>query len=138
MDIGPSEAEPFWTAFLRKLARRGLRGVKLVISDTHEGIRAAVSKILNATWQRCRVGPLKKRLPSPCWTDSLNSGRHGGGSGCWGGGSDDSLSSSCVARSAIWFPTTMSSPGSIACSTWPGFARRSRSGLPPEKWPSMK
>ena len=36
MDIGPSEAEPFWTAFLRKLARRGLRGVKLVISDAHE------------------------------------------------------------------------------------------------------
>src|SRR6187401_443510 len=55
MDIGPSEAEPFWTAFLRKLARRGLRGVKLVVSDAHEGIRAAISKILSATWQRCRV-----------------------------------------------------------------------------------
>ena len=55
MDIGPSEAEPFWTAFLRKLTRRGLRGVKLVISDSHEGIKAAVSKILTATWQRCRV-----------------------------------------------------------------------------------
>ena len=51
MDIGPSEAEPFWTAFLRKLARRGLRGVKLVVSDAHEGIRAAISKILNATWR---------------------------------------------------------------------------------------
>lgn len=37
MDIGPSEAETFWTEFLRKLARRGLRGVKLVISDAHEG-----------------------------------------------------------------------------------------------------
>ncbi|MFO1157316.1 MAG: IS256 family transposase [Reyranellaceae bacterium] len=55
MDIGPSEAETFWTAFLRKLTRRGLRGVKLVISDSHEGIKAAVSKILTATWQRCRV-----------------------------------------------------------------------------------
>ena len=55
MDIGPSEAEPFWTAFLRKLARRGLRGVKLVISDAHEGIKAAVSKLLCASWQRCRV-----------------------------------------------------------------------------------
>ena len=43
MDIGPSEAETFWTAFLRKLARRGLRGVKLVVSDAHEGIKAAVS-----------------------------------------------------------------------------------------------
>jgi transposase-like protein len=55
LDIGPSEAETFWTAFLRKLARRGLRGVKLVISDAHEGIKAAVSKVLNSTWQRCRV-----------------------------------------------------------------------------------
>jgi transposase-like protein len=55
LDIGPSEAEPFWTAFLRKLARRGLRGVKLVISDAHEGIKAAVAKVLCATWQRCRV-----------------------------------------------------------------------------------
>jgi putative transposase len=55
MDIGPSEAETFWTAFLRKLARRGLRGVKLVISDAHEGIKTAVAKVLNATWQRCRV-----------------------------------------------------------------------------------
>ena len=49
MDIGASEAEPFWTAFLRKLARRGLRGVKLVISDAHEGIKAAVSKLLCAS-----------------------------------------------------------------------------------------
>jgi putative transposase len=55
LDIGASEAETFWTAFLRKLARRGLRGVKLVISDAHEGIKAAVAKVLNATWQRCRV-----------------------------------------------------------------------------------
>ena len=55
MDIGPSEAETFWTEFLRKLSRRGLRGVKLVISDAHEGIKAAVAKLMNATWQRCRV-----------------------------------------------------------------------------------
>src|SRR6266508_3220578 len=55
MDIGPSEAETFWTAFLRKLARRGLRGVKLVVSDAHEGIKAAVAKVLHAAWQRCRV-----------------------------------------------------------------------------------
>jgi len=55
MDIGASEAETFWTAFLRKLTRRGLRGVKLVVSDAHEGIKAAVSKVLSTTWQRCRV-----------------------------------------------------------------------------------
>ena len=55
LDVGPSEAETFWTGFLRKLARRGLRGVKLVISDAHEGIKATVAKVLNASWQRCRV-----------------------------------------------------------------------------------
>jgi putative transposase len=55
MEIGASEAETFWTAFLRKLGRRGLRGVKLVISDSHEGIKAAVCKVLSTSWQRCRV-----------------------------------------------------------------------------------
>jgi len=55
MEVGTSEAEPIWTEFLRKLTRRGLRGVKLVVSDAHEGIKASVSKVLNATWQRCRV-----------------------------------------------------------------------------------
>ena len=55
MDIGASEAETFWTDALRKLKRRGLKGVKLVISDAHEGIKAAVSKVFSTTWQRCRV-----------------------------------------------------------------------------------
>ncbi|SIS50964.1 mutator family transposase [Phaeovulum vinaykumarii] len=56
LETGTSEAEPIWTEFLRKLTRRGLRGgVKLVISDAHEGNKAAVSKVLTATWQRCRV-----------------------------------------------------------------------------------
>ena len=60
MEIGTSEAEPIWTEFLRKLTRRGLRGVKLVVSDAHEGIKAAATRILGATAQRCRVGLLKK------------------------------------------------------------------------------
>ena len=56
LEIGASEAETFWTGFLRKLARRGLRGVKLVVSDAHEGLKAAVAKVLTgAAWQRCRV-----------------------------------------------------------------------------------
>ena len=55
MAIGASEAETFWTDFLRKLARRGLRGVKLVISDAHEGLKTAIAKVLNASWQRCRI-----------------------------------------------------------------------------------
>jgi putative transposase len=62
MDIGPSEAETFWTGFLRKLARRGLRGVKLVVSDAHEGIKAAVAKIMHASWQRCRVHFMRNAL----------------------------------------------------------------------------
>src|SRR6201995_3841851 len=53
--IGGSGAETFWLDFLRKLARRGLRGVKLVVSDAHEGLKAAAARVLNATHQRCRV-----------------------------------------------------------------------------------
>ena len=55
MDVGPSEAETVLIDFLRTLARRGLRAVTLVISDAHEGIKASVAKVMNATWQRCRV-----------------------------------------------------------------------------------
>jgi transposase-like protein len=62
LDIGPSGAETFWTEFLRKLRGRGLRGVKLVISDAHEGIKAAVAKVLTAGWQRCRVHFLRNAL----------------------------------------------------------------------------
>jgi putative transposase len=52
---GASEAEPFWTAFLRSLADRGLRGVKLVIADDHKGLRAAAARVFHASLQRCRV-----------------------------------------------------------------------------------
>ena len=62
MKVGASEAEPFWTEFLRSLMRRGLRGVKLVISDSHEGIKAAIAKVLKATWQRCRVHFMRNAL----------------------------------------------------------------------------
>jgi putative transposase len=62
MTIGASEAETFWTEFLRTLARRGLRGVKLVISDAHEGLKAAIAKVLHATWQRCRVHTMRNLL----------------------------------------------------------------------------
>jgi hypothetical protein len=62
MATGPSDAEPFWTEFLPSLMRRGLRGVRLVISDAHEGLKAAVAKVLNATCQRCRVHFLRNAL----------------------------------------------------------------------------
>src|SRR3954469_14719794 len=53
LHIGPSEAETFWTTFLKSLVRRGLRGVKLVISDAHEGLKGAIRRVMGATWQRC-------------------------------------------------------------------------------------
>jgi len=59
---GPSEAEPFWTAFLRSLADRGLRGVKLVIADDHKGLRAAATKVFHASHQRCRVHWMRNAL----------------------------------------------------------------------------
>jgi transposase-like protein len=62
MKIGASEAETFWTEFLRTLARRGLSGVKLVVSDAHEGLKAAIAKVLSATWQRCRVHFMRNAL----------------------------------------------------------------------------
>ena len=58
---GTSEAEPFWKAFLRSLADRGLRGVKLVVADDHKGLRAAAAKVFSATHQRCRVHWLDER-----------------------------------------------------------------------------
>src|SRR5829696_7206061 len=57
-----SEAEPFWKAFLRSLADRGLRGVKLVIADDHKGLRAAAAKVFHATHQRCRVHWMRNAL----------------------------------------------------------------------------
>jgi transposase-like protein len=53
---GASEDHQFWVAFLRQLVKRGLSGVRLVISDANEGLRSAIAKVIaEATWQRCRV-----------------------------------------------------------------------------------
>lgn len=62
LHIGPSEAEPFWSTFLKDLVRRGLKGVKLVISDAHEGLKAAIARVVGATWQRCRVHFMRNAL----------------------------------------------------------------------------
>jgi len=63
VDAGPSEDAAFWTAFLRDLKRRGLAGVRLVISDAHEGIKKAVATVLTGTtWQRCRVHFMRNLL----------------------------------------------------------------------------
>jgi hypothetical protein len=85
LGIGPSEAEPFWSSFIKGLVRRGLKGVKLVISDAHEGLRLAITRVLGATWQRCRVGLLKNSPPcdslsrswAACGSDRLHVGEEG-------------------------------------------------------------
>ena len=56
VDIGDSEDETFWTKFCRSLRDRGLAGVRLVISDAHEGLNKAIRRCFaGASWQRCRV-----------------------------------------------------------------------------------
>src|ERR1700730_1223572 len=63
LDVGPSESGAFWLAFLRDLAARGLNGVKLVISDAHAGLKAAIGAVLQgASWQRCRVHFMRDAL----------------------------------------------------------------------------
>ena len=63
VDVGPSEERAFWTAFLRSLVKRGLTGVRLVISDAHEGLKQAITTVLSgATWQRCRVHFMRNLL----------------------------------------------------------------------------
>ncbi|EPZ51599.1 IS256 family transposase, partial [Alicyclobacillus acidoterrestris] len=62
-DIGTSEDGAFWLTFIRSLIARGLRGVQLVISDAHEGLRSAIASALTgATWQRCRVHTMRNIL----------------------------------------------------------------------------
>ena len=55
LDLGEVESEAFWTEFLRGLRGRGLQGLRLVISDHHEGLKTAIARVLDAPWQRCTV-----------------------------------------------------------------------------------
>ncbi|EAR51528.1 transposase [Oceanicola granulosus HTCC2516] len=93
MAIGPSEAETFWTDFLRDLVRRGMSGVKLVISDAHEGIKAATARVLSTTWQCCRVhlqrdalahaGKSSRRVVSAFIATAFDQPDHGAVSAQW-------------------------------------------------------
>jgi len=70
--VGDSEDETFWTEFLRSLRRRGLAGVRLVISDAHEGLKAAARKTLpGASWQRCRVHYVERRIMWSGWLTTV-------------------------------------------------------------------
>src|SRR6201746_1932243 len=62
LHIGPSEAETFWSTFLKSLVRRSLHGIKLVISDAHEGLKSAIRRVFSASWQRCRVHWMRNAL----------------------------------------------------------------------------
>lgn len=63
LDVGDTEDEVFWTQFLRRLRSRGLRGVVLVISDAHTGLKTAIRKTMSGTsWQRCRVHFMRNLL----------------------------------------------------------------------------
>lgn len=55
LDVGEVESGGFWVEFLRGLKRRGLSGVKLCVTDQHEGLKAAVARVLGVPWQRCTV-----------------------------------------------------------------------------------
>ncbi len=63
LDVGDSEDEVFWTQFLRSLRDRGLDGVKLVVSDAHSGLKAAIARVFQGTvWQRCKVHLMRNLL----------------------------------------------------------------------------
>lgn len=62
LHIGSSEAETFWSTFLKSLVRRGLHGAKLVISDAHEGLKSTIRQVFSASWQRCRVHWMRNAL----------------------------------------------------------------------------
>src|SRR5687768_4985353 len=63
LDLGPSEDGAFWLAFLRSLVARGLGGVRLVVSDAHQGLKGAIAAVLQgASWQRCRVHFVRNAL----------------------------------------------------------------------------
>jgi transposase-like protein len=56
VDVGMSEDLVLWRAFLQGLVGRGLRGVQLVVSDAHRGLKEAIAQVfVGSAWQRCRV-----------------------------------------------------------------------------------
>ena len=55
LDVGEVESGAFWVEFLRSLKQRGLDGVRLAISDQHEGLKGAIARVLGCPWQRCTV-----------------------------------------------------------------------------------
>src|SRR6202451_1909028 len=71
IDIGEVESGAFWTEFLRSLKKRGLDGVRLAISDQHEGLKQAIARVLSCPWQRCTVHFLRDMVMH-CRRDQRN------------------------------------------------------------------
>src|SRR5689334_18704698 len=62
IDLGEAETEAFWTEFLFSLKARGLQGVRLCVSDAHQGLVNAIARVLGCRWQRCTVHFLRNML----------------------------------------------------------------------------
>lgn len=62
MKVGHAETEAFWSEFIKDMLSRGLKGVRLVTSDAHEGLRSAIARRLPCSWQRCRVHLMRNLL----------------------------------------------------------------------------
>ena len=130
LKVGPSEAETFWSGFLKSLARRGLKGVQLVVSDAHEGLKQAIARVLGASWQRCRVGLLKKAAAYDALLPDVVAGGEGS-SRCWVARSAGSRSCSLPDRCVTCCRSTTSWFGSTGCSISGGCMGKSRSSTTP-------
>jgi putative transposase len=80
LDLGEIKSEAFWVEFLRSLRARGLHGVRLAVSDHHEGLKHAIERVLACPWQRCTVHYAEVRV-MPRW---FRMGVVVGGLGCTG------------------------------------------------------
>jgi putative transposase len=77
LDVGAVESGSFWVEFLRGLKRCGLSGVRLAITDQHEGLKHAVARVLGCPWQRCSTMPTSGLCRPGLWSPEVV-----GGSGC--------------------------------------------------------
>jgi transposase-like protein len=134
LKVGPSEAETFWSGFLKSLVRRGLKGVKLVVSDAHEGLKQAIARVLGATWQRCRVGSLKNPLqdgsyPHGWWLGLLGRRDVGSQGTSAAGAVRLGIAPATGSRRSRTGPRRSGSRSILA-------ARGGRRGLLPRQWPA--
>ena len=139
LDIGEVESEAFWIEFLRSLRARGLDGVRLVVSDHHEGLKTAIARVLGCPWQRCTVHFVRNMhghcrrtsaawSPPPCARSSTPTAGDAGARAASPRSSSASRRSRRRSRSCSRTPRTTCSPSTPSrASTGPSCARRTRS-----------